>query len=140
MTTIQKHISETYDGKWAGDARHALKAGEVGFLLELTPVSSNPNFVPRKRLELRPHPVRRAGSLEEILLGTIFGDRTDVEALGVAKVTEVAANGRGRVQTLWGQDAMAALDTLAYPDLADGVDFSDEYVKPEYDDGTAFSR
>jgi len=133
MTTIKNHIESTYDSKWAGDARHPLKVGETGFLLELTPVSNQPNFIPRKRLELRPHPVRRAGSLEELLFGTVFGDRTDVEALGVATVTEVAANGRGRVKTVWGDDARQALDNLAYPDLATELDEeTDEYSKPVY--------
>jgi hypothetical protein len=124
--TVQQFISATFDGKWAGDARHALKVGEVGFLLELTPVSANPNFKPRKRLEIRPHPGRLAGSLEEMLYGVIEGDRTDVECLGVAKVTEVAPNGRGRVQTLWGDEARAALETLAYPDLGDELTIGDE--------------
>jgi hypothetical protein len=124
--TVKDFIQSTYDSKWAGDARHTLKVGELGFLLELTPVGSNPNFRPRKRLELRPHPVRLAGSLEEMLYGTLQGDRTDVEALGVARVTEVAPNGRGRVQTLWGDEARTALDQLAYPDLADELDIADE--------------
>jgi hypothetical protein len=134
-TTIQNHIGSTYDGKFAGDARHPLKDGEIGFLLELSPVSNNPNFVPRKRLELRPHPVRQAGTLEELLFGTVFGDRTDVEALGVAIVTEVAVNGRGRVKTLWGDEATEALDKLGYPDLAsDLVRQYDTYVKQVYQD------
>lgn len=124
--TVKEYISKMYDARWAGDARHALKVGEVGFLLELTPVSANPNFRPRKRLEIRPHPGRLAGSLEEMLYGIIQGDRTDVECLGVAKVTEVAPNGRGRVQTLWGADAQAALETLAYPDLGDELEVGNE--------------
>lgn len=134
MKTIKQHISDTYDTRWAGDARHPLKVGETGFLLELTPISNNPNFVARKRLELRPHPVRKAGSLEEMLFGTLFGERTDVEALGVATVSEVAPNGRGRVQTIWGDEARQALDSLAYPDLAEELEAEgEEYIKPQYD-------
>ena|SRR5580698_6215110 len=123
--TVKDFIQSTYDGKFAGDARHPLKVGDVGFLLELTPVASNPNFKPRKRLELRPHPVRLAGTLEEMLFGRLQGDRTDVEALGVATVTE-SVNGRGRVQTVWGHEAVKLLDQLAYPDLGDELDIADE--------------
>jgi hypothetical protein len=125
MTTVKEFIQATYDSKFAGDARHPLKVGDVGFLLELTPVGSNPNFKPRKRLELRPHPVRLAGTLEEMLYGTLQGDRTDVEALGVAKVTE-SVNGRGRVLSAWGEEALAILDQLAYPELADELGIADE--------------
>ena len=133
MTTVKEHI-QGYDGKWAGDANHPLKVGDIGFLLELSPVSNNPQAAPRRRLELRPHPVRKAGTLEEILFGMIWGDRTDVEALGVAKVTEVAPNGRGRVQTLWGDEARLVLDMLAYPELErDLQDEGEEYVVPSYD-------
>jgi hypothetical protein len=127
--TVQQFIESTYNGKWAGDARHGLKVGEVGFLLELTPIpgpSAHPNFKPRKRLEIRPHPGRLAGTLEEMLYGVIQGDRTDVECLGVAKVTEVAPNGRGRVETLWGDAARDALEILAYPDLGDELDIANE--------------
>jgi len=120
--TIRESIAEECDGRWAGDARHALKLDEVGFLLELTPVCP-PN--PRKRLEIRPHPGRLAGSLEEMLFGVITGDRTDVECLGVAKVTEVAPNGRGRVQTLWGDEARQALEQLGYPELAEDLHVAD---------------
>jgi hypothetical protein len=123
--TVKDFIQSTYDGKFAGDARHPLKVGDVGFLLELTPVASNPNFKPRKRLELRPHPVRLAGTLEEMLYGTLQGDRTDVEALGVATVTE-SVNGRGKVQTAWGEAARAILEALAYPELSDELQIADE--------------
>jgi hypothetical protein len=134
MITIEQHIQTLYDGKFAGDARHPLKTGEKGFLLELTPVSNNPNFAPRRRLELRPHPVRKAGTLEELLFGTVFGDRTDVEALGVAIVTDAAANGRGKIKTLWGDEARQALEELGYPELTMDLEGSDEeYIKPVYE-------
>lgn len=125
MTTVKEFISATYDGKFAGDARHPLKIGDIGFLLELTPVGSNPNFKPRKRLELRPHPVRLAGTLEEMLYGTLQGDRTDVEALGVAQVVE-SVNGRGKVLTVWGERAQEVLQALAYPELADELEIGEE--------------
>lgn len=125
MTTVKEFIQGVYDGKFAGDARHPLKVGDIGFLLELTPVSSNPNFKPRKRLELRPHPVRLAGTLEEMLYGTLQGDRTDVEALGLATVAE-SVNGRGKVRTAWGEEAKGILEALGYPDLADELDIADE--------------
>jgi hypothetical protein len=126
MTTIKNHIQSTYDGKWAGDARHPLKVGEVGFLLELTPVPTNAQFKPRKRVELRPHPVRTAGSLEEMLFGFLESDRTDVEALGVATVTEASANGRGEIKTLWDEEAKAALKKLGYPELSEELQYADE--------------
>jgi len=119
---VKEFIMANFDSKWAGDARHPLKVGDVGFLLALTPAAFwGARFHPRQRLEIRPHPVRVAGTLEEVLYGVIPGERTEVEALGVARVLEVSANGRGRVQSLWGDDAVIALDQLAYPDLADDL-------------------
>lgn len=159
MKTIKQHISETYDGKFVGDSRNTFTVvnGQVvytqrgtdiygkpfenvytgpGFMLEVTPVSNNPNNQPRRRLEFRMHPVRMTGSLEEMLFGTVFGSRTDVEALGLAKVVEVTASGRGRVQTLWGDDAKTALDALGYPDIETDLALSDEpYQKAVYQDG-----
>jgi hypothetical protein len=123
--TVKDFIQSNFDGKFAGDARHPLSVGDIGFLLELTPVSSNSNYRPRKRLELRPHPVRVAGTLEEVLYGRITGDRTDVEALGVARVTE-SVNGRGKIQTAWGSEAQEILDRLAYPELGDDLAIAEE--------------
>lgn len=104
-------IKAEFDGKWAGDARHRFTVGEVGFLMELKPEYG------QKRLEVRDSPVRTAGSLDDILFGEVSGGRTFVEALGVAKITEVAKNGRGKVQTLWGEDLDAALLELGYPEI-----------------------
>jgi hypothetical protein len=118
--TVKDFIQRTYDNKFAGDARHPLKVGDIGFLLELSPVPSG-----RKRLELRPHPVRLAGTLEEMLYGRLDGDRTDVEALGVATVVE-SVNGRGKVLTAWGERAQEILGLLAYPELADELEIGDE--------------
>ncbi len=149
MTTVKEHIQSKYDGQWVGDSRNTFVAegGEVvyvqrgtdikgqpfetryvgpGFLLEVSPVSTNPNFSPRRRLEFRPHPVRENGSLEELLYGIVSSHRTEVEALGVVIITEVAPNGRGRVKTLWGQEARAALDKLAYPALTDDLSIADD--------------
>lgn len=122
--TVKDFIQQMYDGKFAGDARHPLKVGDFGFLLELSPVSTG-NFKTRKRLELRPHPVRLAGTLEELLFGRLQGDRTDVEALGVATVVE-SVNGRGKVLTAWGERAQELLNALAYPELADELQIADE--------------
>jgi hypothetical protein len=118
MTTIQEH-AETYDGKWVGDDRFPVRLGDVGFLLELTSYVG-PSM--RRRVELRQHPAKEAGTFEEVLYGIIQGARTDVEALGVAEVTEVTPNGRGRVKTIWGDDAKDALAKLGYPDLAEQLD------------------
>lgn len=110
----QKHIesiTSEFDGKFVGDARHRFKVGDVGFLLELTP-SNNIS-----RIELRDSPARTAGSLTDVLYGFIPG-RTSVEALGAAKVTEVARNGRGKVVTLWGDELSAALNELGYPEIS----------------------
>lgn len=109
-------IKSEFDGKFVGDARHKFKVGDVGFLLELTPQNG------AKRTELRDSPARTAQTLTDILYGFIDG-RTAVEALGVAKVVEVAKNGRGKVQTLWGDDLATALNELGYPEIS-----REEYV------------
>lgn len=108
-----KHINsikEEFDGKFVGDARHRFTVGDVGFLLELTPANGV------SRIELRDSPGRTARTLTDVLYGFIPG-RTSVEALGAAKVTEVARNGRGKVVTLWGPDLDAALNELGYPEI-----------------------
>jgi hypothetical protein len=108
----QKYIDNlrtNYDGKFVGDARHRFAVGDVGFLLELTPATGSP------RLELRDSPARTQ-DWTDVLFGLIEG-KTSVEALGVAKVTEVAKNGRGKVLTLWGPDMEAALNDLGYPEI-----------------------
>lgn len=114
-------IKTEFDGKFVGDSRHRFNVGDVGFLLELTP-ETGPS-----RIELRDSPARTARHLTDVLYGFIPG-RTAVEALGTAKVTEVARNGRGKVQTLWGPELDAALNELGYPEInrdehaSDGTD------------------
>lgn len=103
-------IRSEFDGRWVGDARHRFEKEDVGFLLELTPPSGV------SRVELRDSPVRTNGDLTDILFGIIRGP-TSVEALGVARVTEVARNGRGKVQTLWDQEMERTLEMLGYPDI-----------------------
>jgi len=113
----QKHIdsiSAEFDGKWVGDARHRFSVGDVGFLLELTPESG------QSRIEVRDSPARTAGSLTDVLFGLISG-RTAVEALGAARIVEVARNGRGKVQTLWGDELEVALVELGYPEISRDV-------------------
>lgn len=132
----QKYIDvlkSTFDGKWVGDARNRFTSdpdgkityiqsgrdihgkpfervlGNVGFLLELTPATGVP------RLEFRDSPARTQ-DWTDCLYGMIEG-RTNVEALGVAKIIEVSRNGRGKVLTLWGADLDAALTELGYPDI-----------------------
>jgi hypothetical protein len=105
-----QNLKENFDGKFVGDARHRFAVGDIGFLLELTPATGSP------RLELRDSPARTQ-DWTDILYGMIVG-KTNVEALGVAKVTEVAKNGRGKVQTLWGPDMEAALVELGYPEIS----------------------
>jgi hypothetical protein len=126
------NLKENYDGKWVGDARNRFTqvdgkikytqigrdfkgnpyertSGDVGFLLEMTPPSGVP------RLELRDSPARTM-DWTDVLYGMIEG-KTNVEALGVARVTGVSPNGRGKVVTLWGDELTAALDELGYPDI-----------------------
>lgn len=103
-------IRTEFDGRWVGDARHRFNPDDVGFLLELTPPSGV------SRVELRDSPVRTNGDLQDILFGIIRGT-TSVEAVGVARVTEVARNGRGKVLTLWDQDLENALQELGYPEI-----------------------
>ena len=107
-----KDIQAEFDGKWVGDSRHKFKVGDLGFVLELTPANG------AKRVELRDSPVRTAGSLIDVLFGVVSGGRTEVEALGVAKVIKVTPNGRGQIQTLWNEDMEAALQELGYPDIS----------------------
>jgi len=121
---VQKHIDSIqseFDGKFVGDSRHRFKVGDIGFLLELTPQTG------ASRIELRDSPARTAGSLTDILWGFIPG-RTAVEALGAAKVTEVAKNGRGKILTLWDDELEHALSELGYPDIP-----HDEYVAGDDD-------
>jgi hypothetical protein len=109
----QKHIDnikQEFDGKFVGDARHRFTVGDVGFLLELTPSNG------QSRIELRDSPARTAFELTDVLYGFIDG-KTSVEALGMAKITEVAKNGRGRVQTLWGPELDSALVEMGYPEI-----------------------
>jgi hypothetical protein len=129
-----ENLKSNYDGKWVGDARNRFAdkdgkityvqsgkdikgqsfervLGDVGFLLELTPQEGRG----AKRLEFRDSPARTQ-DWEDVLYGMIEG-RTNVEALGVARVTKVSSNGRGQVITLWGAALDAALDDLGYPDI-----------------------
>lgn len=103
------NLKTNYDGKFVGDARHKFAVGDVGFLLELTPQSGIP------RLEMRDSPARTQEWVD-VLYGLIEG-KTNVEALGTARVTEVAKNGRGKVVTLWGPELEAALNELGYPEI-----------------------
>jgi hypothetical protein len=149
MTTVKEFISQTFDGKFVGDARNVFTSdpdGVIlytqrgtdikgqpfetihkgpGFLAEIAPKSDG-SYTPRRRLEFRTHPVRESGSLEEILYGTASSHRTDVEALGLAIVVEATANGRGKVKTIWGDEARVALDSLGYPELADDLYIQNE--------------
>lgn len=109
-----ENIKSEFDGKFVGDARHRFTVGDVGFLLELTP----PNG--QSRIELRDSPARTAFTLTDVLFGFI-GGKTTVEALGAAKVVEVARNGRGKVETLWGPALEAALTELGYPEISKDV-------------------
>jgi hypothetical protein len=104
-----ENLKANYDGKWVGDARNRFAVGDVGFLLELTPQTGV------ARVELRDSPARTT-DWTDILFGMVEG-RTNVEALGAAKVTEVTKNGRGKVETLWGPELDAALAQLGYPDI-----------------------
>lgn len=117
----QHSIQQEFDGKFVGDARHRFAVGDIGFLLELTPATGP------SRIELRDSPARTARNLTDVLYGFIPG-RTSVEALGAAKVTEVARNGRGKVVTLWGPELDAALNDLGYPEIN-----RDEHVAGEDD-------
>lgn len=103
-------IKADYDGKFVGDARNRFTVGDVGFLLELTPPSGH------SRIELRDSP-GRTQDWEDVLFGMIEG-KTNVEALGVAKITEVVKNGRGKVETLWGEELEKALLDLGYPEIS----------------------
>ena len=105
-------IKNEFDGRFVGDARHRFTLGDIGFLLELSPEGG------QKRLELRDSPARTAHTLQDVLFGEVSGGRTSVEALGVAKITEVTKNGRGQVLTLWGDELTAALKELGYPDIS----------------------
>jgi hypothetical protein len=124
-----ENIKRNYDGVWVGDARNRFVErdgkieyiqtgkdihgkpfervlGNIGFLLEMTPQTGVP------RVELRDSPAR-TDDWTDVLFGMIEG-RTNVEALGVARVTEVTRNGRGKVLTLWGEELNHALAELGY--------------------------
>lgn len=129
------NLKSNYDGQWCGDARNRFITnpdgkiqyvqsgrdikgqsfervlGDVGFLLELTPNEGRG----AQRLEFRDSPVRTA-DWTDVLYGMVEG-RTNVEALGIARVTKATPNGRGQVVTLWGQDLDEALQQLGYPNI-----------------------
>lgn len=122
------NIKKNFDGKFVGDARHKFSVGDVGFLLELTPNGG----AGVSRLELRDTPARTT-DWTDILFGMIEG-RTNVEALGAAKVVEVAKNGRGKVQTLWDAELDVALNELGYPEIRrDEFTVEFGFVKPDAD-------
>ena len=102
-------IKKNFDGKFVGDAKNRFKVGDIGFLLEMTPPSGV------SRLELRDTPARTS-DFEDVLFGVIES-RTKVEGLGVGKVVEVARNGRGKVETVWGPELDAFLLELGYPEI-----------------------
>ena len=109
----QKYVDEIkqeFDGRFVGDAKNRFTVGDIGFLLELTPPSGH------ARVELRDSPAR-THDWEDILFGMVEG-KTNVEALGVGKITEVVKNGRGKVLTVWGEELDRALLELGYPDIA----------------------
>lgn len=135
------NLKTNYDGRWVGDARNRFSSnpdgkiayvqsgrdikgqsfervlGDVGFLLELTPHEGKG----AKRLEFRDSPARTQ-AWEDLIFGLIEG-RTNVEALGVARVVKVSANGRGQIVTLWDKDLDDALQELGYPEIC-----RDEYT------------
>lgn len=100
-----------YDGLFVGDNRNRFEVGDIGFLLELAPGRG------AKRYELRQFPARTADTFSDILFGTVDGGHTTVKALGMAKIAEVARNGRGKIVTLHGPDLDDALHELGFPEL-----------------------
>lgn len=112
-------IKRDCDGRWVGDGRKQFEVGDYSFLIEIYP------FQGRPRLEVRFDPVRIAGSLDDILYGFVEGPRTDIEALGVAKIMAVTkSSGRAQIETVWGKEMDIALLELGYPEIPREVYFT----------------
>ena len=107
MTTQPIEIPE-----YIGDDRTDFRSDDVGFLLRLTNKRRG-----WQRWDIRPHPARTSGSFQPVLQGTVDGGDTTVDAVGVARVTEVARNGRAKVSILSGGELNKALHELGYPEM-----------------------
>ncbi len=98
---------------WIGTEYDVFTVGQVGFLVEISHTMKG-----WTRRELRDHPARTNQSCEARLYGWC-GTTNDiyVHAQGMARVEKVARNGRALVRLLDGDEMMAALSDLGYPDL-----------------------
>ncbi len=98
---------------WVGDDRTRYNVGDTGFLLQLENRGRG-----WKRLELRGHPACEDGTPIPRLYGSVGGGSTQVTALGLGRVVEVARNGRGRVEAITdAAETAGVLAALGYPDL-----------------------
>jgi len=99
--------------QWIGDDRTKYTVGDTGFLLQLENRGRG-----WKRVELRQHPACEDGTPRPRLFGPVGGGMTQVTALGLGKVVEVAKNGRGRVESITDPEQMKqVLNELGYPGL-----------------------
>lgn len=98
---------------WIGPADYA--AGEVGFLVE----TSNP-FEGSVSYALCDVPAHTNQSREPRLHGWCGSwNNVSTYGRGMARVEKIARNGRAFVRLLEGDELVAALDVLGYPELAD---------------------
>ena len=108
-------LNEKKSPVWVGDDRTRHAVGDNGFLLLLENKGRG-----WKRIELRDHPACLDGTPTPRLYGSVGGGSTQVTALGIGQVVEVAKNGRGRVEEVKEPYALAeALSSLGYPELKD---------------------
>lgn len=110
--TLKRRVEMTT--RWIGPD-DTLTVGQVGFL-----VRRHHNLNGWTRYELRDHPAKTNMSFEPRLYGWC-GSNYDIstDAEGMASVEKVAKNGRAYVRELEGDELVAALEELGYPELGD---------------------
>lgn len=103
---------------WIGIEGDQYHVGQTGFLVDIS------NLVRGwTRYDLRDRPAQTNRSFAPRVWGWC-GTENDVMtyANGIARVERVARNGRALVRILTGDDAIAVLEELGYPELAEEVD------------------
>lgn len=101
-----------------GDPCNTYTVGLAGFLVE------HSNAVRGwTRYELRDHPAQTNRSFKPRVWGWCGTDNdVGTYGAGIARVERIARNGRALVKVLSGAEAVAVLNDLGYPELADDVD------------------
>lgn len=100
--------------RWIGTENDQFEIGQTGFLVEVSHTMKG-----WTRFDLRDRPATTNQSYGPRLHGWC-GTTNDIAIYGhgMARVERIAKNGRAFVRQLEGDDLLAALDELGYPELA----------------------